>query len=317
MRRRSAPLPLTLLGLGVFLLVLAPMLVWYVEPHGKRNPLDVNLTSVFTGSGKYFDQEKLRTRETEGLSITRRVLGNVAAGERSGRAVYDVSQAVDNPATRKFHDPRRSFQWDLERWVTDRKTNLPVQCCGLRPADTSGEAYLKWPFDVRERTYIWWDSTLGKTVPVRYTGRQKIKGYEGMRFTATVAPTRMGTRQVPAVLVDKKRTGQVQAEEWYANSGLEFVVDRVTGRILYAATGLKVTLRAPGGKADKVTLLQSDRLAFDDATQREAVRLAKADNRKVRLVGTTAPLVAVIAGGVLTLAGAVLLVRWVRQPREM
>ena len=32
MRRSTSPLSLTLLGLGVFLLVLAPMLAWYVEP---------------------------------------------------------------------------------------------------------------------------------------------------------------------------------------------------------------------------------------------------------------------------------------------
>ena len=323
MRRRSSPLlplSLSLLGVGVFLLVLAPMLTWYVEPRAKRTPVDVDVTSIFTGTGAYFDQEALKTRKGKQLTVNRHVLGNVAASEKSGRAVWDVSQTIDNPETLKLNDPRRAFQWKVERWVTDRETNLPVQCCRLRPADTSGEAYLKFPFDVEQRTYRWWDSSLGKTVPVRYTGRETVKGREGLRFTATVAPVRMGSRQVPGRLVDRPRSSQVFAEEWYSNSGLDLVVDQRTGRILYAATGPKVTLRAPGGKADKVTLLQSDKLAFDDATQREAAELADEDNKKLELVGTKAPFGALLAGGLLTLTGAGLLlrgVRNVRQPREM
>ncbi|GAB2774119.1 PorA family protein [Streptomyces daliensis] len=315
MRRSASPLSLVLLGLGVFLLVLAPMLAWYVEPRAKRTPTDINMTSVFTGKGKYFDQEDLKTKDDQKLTVTRRVLGDVAASEKSGRAVWDVSQTIDNPTTRKLDDPRQAFQWTTERWVTDRETNLPVRCCKLKPANTSGEAYLKWPFDVEQRTYNWWDSNLGATVPLRYAGREKVEGYEGLRFKGTVEPSRAGTRQVPGMLVDRPESGQVQAEEWYANSGLEFVVDERTGRILDAATGPKVTLRAPGGEKDEVTLLQSDALEFDKATRREAVELAKADNDKLELVGATAPLGATVLGVLLAAAGTVLLVRGVREER--
>lgn len=309
MRRTVSPLALVLLGLGVFLLVLAPMLAWYVEPRAKRTPTDVNVTSIFKGTGKYFDQQELKTKSDQRLTVTRRVLGNVAASEKTGRAVWDVSQTIDNPKTRKLDDPRKSFQWTTERWVTDRETNLPVKCCKAKPKDFSGEAYLKWPFDVEKRDYTWWDSTLGGTVPLAYKGETKVRGHKGLRFSGTVDPARAGTRQVPGLLVDRPKSGQVNAEEWYSNSGLDFVVDERTGRILYAATGPKLVLRAPGGKTDKVTLLESDKLAFTVKTQQDAVDFAKDDNDQLTLVGGTAPIGSVSGGAVCAIAGAVLVVR--------
>ncbi|MET7637973.1 DUF3068 domain-containing protein [Streptomyces sp. NPDC005438] len=304
---------LVLIGLGVFLLVLSPLLAYYVKPQAKRTPIDVNITTVFTGKGSYFDQGSLSSKKGQDLKIVRRVLGNVAASEKSGNAVWDVSTTIDNPDTVKLKDPRKSFQWQTERWVTDRATNKAVHCCGEQPKRFEGEAYLKFPFDVEKRTYTWWDSTLGATVPLRYDGKQKVLGHEGLRFTGTVKPTQAGTRQVPGRLVGAK-SGQVNAEQWYSNSGIELIVDQRTGRILRATIEPRMSLRAPGGDEDKVTLLQSDGMRFTEKTQRQAVDLAKADNRKLVLVGSTAPITGGITGALLALVGAVLLVRGRRTP---
>ena len=49
----------------------------------------------------------------------------------------------------------------------------------------------------------------------------------------------------------------MHAEEWYANHGIELVVDQRTGRIIYAQAGSAArTLRAPGGEQDAVVLLR-------------------------------------------------------------
>ncbi len=309
MRRSASPLSLVLLGLGVFLLVLAPMLAWYVEPRAKRTPIDIDSTTVLTGTGSYFDQEDLETKHGRRLTVTRRVLGDVAASAKHDVAVWDVSQTIDTPQTLKQDDPRQSFQWTTERWVTDRRTNRPVHCCGESPQPYAGEAYLKFPFDVEERGYTWWDGTLGGTVPLRYAGREEVHGYQGLHFTGSVAPTRVGTRQVPGLLVDQPDRGQVQAEQWYANDDIDIVVDQRTGRILRVGIAPKVTLRAPGGDQDKVTLLQSDLLEFTEATQREQVELAAMDSRKLQVVGETAPIGAAAAGALLAVPGTVLTVR--------
>ncbi|MCF6524765.1 DUF3068 domain-containing protein [Streptomyces sp. JJ36] len=315
MRRSASPLSLVLLGLGVFLLVLAPLLAWYVEPRAKRTPIDVESTTVLTGTGSYFDQQALKTRKGEKLTVTRRVLGNVAESDKHDVAVWDVSQTIDTPTTLKRDDPRKSFQWTTERWVTDPRTNRPVHCCEESPAPFAGEAYLKFPFDVEERGYTWWDSTLGDTVPLRHTGRERVKGHEGLRFSGSVDPVRVGHRQVPGLLVDEPERGQVQAEEWYANEDIDLVVDQRTGRLLRVSIAPRVTLRAPGGEKDAVTLLRSDKLEFTDATQREQVRLAARDGRKLQLVGETAPLAGAAAGVPLALSGAVLAARG-RRPRR-
>ncbi|QDQ11370.1 DUF3068 domain-containing protein [Streptomyces spectabilis] len=307
-RRTASPLSLVLLGLGVFLLVLAPMLAWYVEPRAKRTPIDVDQITVFEGKGSYFDTEKIKTVEDQNLTITRQVRGDVADSEKSGRAIWDVVTSVDPDKSLPAADPHDALQWTQERWVTDRRTNKPVHCCGEKPY-FEGEAYLKFPFDVQKRDYLWWDSTLGDTVPLTFRGEKKIQGYEGYRFTGTVAATKTGTRQVPGRLVGLPERGQVMAEEWYANHGIELVADKRTGRIIYAAIGPRKTLRAPGGKKDRTVLLDSERIAFTEKTQRAQVKLADDDSSRLKLVGETLPLLCVVLGGALTLLGGALVIR--------
>ncbi|MFE0189563.1 DUF3068 domain-containing protein [Streptomyces sp. NPDC058989] len=310
--RTASPLSLAVLGLGVFLLVLAPLLAWYVEPRAKVTPIDIDATTVFTGTGSYFDTAALRTRNQQKITITRHVLGDVAASERSGRAVWDVSTTVDTPRTLPLKDPRKAFQWTTERWVTDRHSNAPVHCCAEAPTRFDGDAYLKFPFDVQKKSYRWWDNTLGAAVPLRYAGTRHVQGHEGYRFTGTVPPTRTGSRQVPGRLVGRGGQGQIQAEEWYANSGIELVVEQRTGRIMHAAISPLKTLRAPGSRRDAVTLLRGRQLQFTPATQRAQVRLAKADSDRLALVGRTLPVGAAVAGGVLAVAGA----GWVARGRR-
>lgn len=314
MRRTASPLSLALLGTGVFLLVLAPLLAWYVEPRAKRTPVDVDVTTVFTGTGSYFDTSEIRTVGNKKLTITRQVRGDVADSEKSGRAVWDVSTSVDTDSTLPAADTHDSLQWTLERWVTDRRTNEPVHCCDEKPA-FDGEAYLKFPFDVQKRSYRWWDSTLGSTVHLRFAGTRKIQGYEGYRFTGAVEPTRTGTRLVPGRLVGLPKRSQVPAEEWYANHGIELVVDRRTGRIVNAAIGPRKTLRAPGGKRDRVVLLDSRRLEFTAPTQRAQVALASSDSDRLKLVGKTLPMGGGGAGALLATAGAIFVARG-RNPRR-
>ncbi|MGX1502140.1 UNVERIFIED_CONTAM: hypothetical protein RKD43_000765 [Streptomyces graminofaciens] len=308
MRRTASPISLLLFGAGVFLLVLAPLLAWYVAPQAKRTPVDVDTTTVFTGTGSYFDTSKVRTVHGQRITVTRQVRGDVADSEKSGNAVWDVSTSVDSDATLPAADTRDSLQWTLERWVTDRATNEPVHCCDESPV-FDGEAYLKFPFDVEKRSYRWWDGTLGGVIRLRYSGTAKIRGYEGLRFTGSVPPTRTGVRQVPGRLVGRDKAPQVLAEEWYSNSAVELVVDRRTGRIVHAAIGPRKTLRAPGSDKDAVVLLESERLAFTAETQRQQVELASRDSGKLAVLGSTAPVGAAALGGLLAVIGAALVAR--------
>lgn len=308
MRRTASPTSLVLLGLGTFLLVLAPLLVWYVQPRAAVNPIDVDTTAVYTGRGAVFDLEQVRTVPDQKITVTQRVRGNVEESERSGHAVWDVTTSVDTDATLPAADPHDALDFTPHRWVLDRRTTEPVHCCEETPR-IEGEAYLKFPFDVQKRSYQWWDNTLGDTVVLRYRGTEEVRGHTGYRFTGSVPPTRTGTRLVPGALVGLRDRPQVLAEEWYANHGVELIVDQRTGRVLYARTGPRQTLRAPGGDEDAAVLLDAEKIAFTDETQREAVRQAERDSDLLRLVGETVPIGAAGAGSALAAVGGVLVAR--------
>ncbi|MFD4626384.1 DUF3068 domain-containing protein [Streptomyces sp. NPDC058475] len=308
MRRTASPASLILLGLGTFLLVLAPMLVWYVEPRAAVNPIDIDTTAVYTGTGSVFDVDKVATVPGQRITVTQKVRGDVADSERSGKAVWDVTTTVDTDKSLPAADPHDALEFTPGRWVTDRRTNAPAHCCQEKPY-FQGEAYLKFPFDVQKRSYRWWDNSLGATVTLHYKGTKKIQGYEGYRFTGTVPPTRTGSRLVPGAIVGQPQRSQVLAEEWYANHLIELVVDQRTGRVVYAQVGPRKTLRAPGGKKDAAVLLDSQKLAFTAATQKDQVDQAKTESGQLRMVGQTLPIGAGVLGFVLAVAGVVLVVR--------
>ncbi|MET7735906.1 DUF3068 domain-containing protein [Streptomyces sp. NPDC005402] len=316
MRRTASPISLILLGLGTFLLVLAPLLAWYVAPRAAVNPIDIDQTAVYRGTGSVFDTEELETVPGQRITVTQRVRADVEDSERSGRAaVWDVTTTVDTDKSLPASDPHDALEFVPHRWVMDRKTTKPVHCCGEKPY-IEGEAYLKFPFDVQRRSYQWWDNSLGSTVTLRYQGTKKVQGYTGYRFTGTVAPAKVGTRLVPGTIVDEPGRPQVLAEEWYSNHGIELVVDQRTGRVVYAQVGPKRTLRAPGAKKDAVVLLDSRKIAFTTATQKDAVRLAERDSGQLRAVGETLPIGAAVAGFVLAAVGGVLVVRGRRRPES-
>ncbi|MEU9663746.1 DUF3068 domain-containing protein [Streptomyces chartreusis] len=309
MRRTATSLPFALLGLGVFVLVFSQMLAAYVEPRVSRTPVGIDSVSVLSGAGSFFDASRLSTMHGQRLTVTRHIVGDVAASERSGYAVWDVSTQIDSPSTLRLRDPRRSLQWSTKRWVTDRRTNRPVHCCGEQPSFT-GDAYLKFPFDVQKRTHVWWDDFLGGVVSLKYAGTASVLGHEGYRFTATMAPQRTNvSRQVPGALVGRPHQSQVTAEQWYANAGIELIVEQRTGRIMNARMAPRITLRAPGAKKDSITLLASDRLEFTAETRRTQVSQTSFDSRRLKILGETAPGFGNVAGLVLIAAGFATLVR--------
>ncbi|WP_079102287.1 DUF3068 domain-containing protein [Streptomyces sp. TP-A0356] len=313
MRRRVPPFSLVPLGLGTFLLVLAPLLAWYVTPRAAVNPIDIDTTAVYTGTGSVFATDKVQTVSGQRITVTQRVRGDVTDSERSGNAVWDVTTTVDTDKSLPAADPHDALEFVPGRWVTNRTTNKPVHCCHEKPY-FEGDAYLKFPFDVGRHAYQWWDNSLGSTVTLHYGGTRGIQGYTGYRFTGTVAPARVGTRLVPGALVGRPGSSQVLAEEWYANHGIELVVDQRTGRVIYAQVGPRRTLRAPGAKKDAVVLLDSRKIAFTTATQKDQVRQARQESGRLRLVGGTLPIGAAVTGFILAAAGTVLLVRGRPEP---
>ncbi len=304
--RRLSRTGLVLTAVAAFLLVLAPLLHWYALPNLRKTPIDTNTTTVFTGSGTVFDTKAVAVSPVQDLTLTRRVVGNVAQSSPT-RAVMDISTQIDTAATLELRDPRKSVQWTVERWVTDRRTNLPLHSHGETPV-FSGEAYLKFPFGLVKRPYVYWDSTLGGTVTLDFQGTATVGGRTGYRYGAVLGATKVGTQQVPGKLLGLADRSQVVADRYYANGGFSVVVDPVTGTVLDARTQPLVSLRTSADGPDLLVLLRAD-LTMTAESRDGQVRTAQVAARKLELVGTTAPVAAGAAGLVCLLAAGVLLRR--------
>lgn len=293
-------------GVGVLCLVLAPLTRWYVLPRVEVTPLDENVTDTSAGMGTYFDANTLRFVGPVTLTVTRHLEGDVAAGQASGDAVWDVSTQVDTPESLPLHDPRLALSWTLERWVFDRHTNEPVHCCGETPRFTAN-AYLKFPFDVAKGTYQYWSPQARRSFPIHYTGTQTLSGHQLYRFDGTLPATRIGVMQVPGSLIgEPNATGLVTVDEYYRDDGTQLLVDPLSGIPVGGDQHPRITLRLPGTTQDRATVFTA---AFASTSGSEQSLLSKIDSsdRQLKLVEYQIPIGALVLGGIGVVAGLLLI----------
>jgi hypothetical protein len=282
--RRLAPF--VLLGTGAFLLTSAPLLKVYAVPRLEVAPLDVNATSVATGVGRHIDEKTGTLSAPTTITATTRIIGDVAAGRAHGVAVWDISNRVDTPDTLKQKDPRKAFDWSVERWAFDRHTGRAVHCCGEKPR-FEGEAYLKFPFHLEQRSYDVWDSTAKRAVEAKYVGTERMGGHSLYRYTAVVAAQKVGTRDLG---------GGTVLDQYYANAEESWLVDPRTGIVVTGSSHPHVTLRQPGKSKDVATLLDAELSLTADSVASDLAQLDDS-TRRLALVRTYLPLAGLLGGG--------------------
>ena len=315
--RRLPARPVTgfiVLGVGLLCLALVPLLRWYVLPRVEVLPLDENTTAVSTGEGTYFDANSLKIAGPVLLTVTTHVVGDVAAGQASGYAVWNISTTVDTPDTIRKQDPRQSIDWVLERWVGDRSTDRPVNCCGAS-AHFAGDAYIKFPFNVGKQTYTYWNPKAGHAFPVHYTGTVNVAGLSLYRYQGTVPPTKISSTQVPGTLVGLSDPAMTNVDIYYQDKGSEIDVDPASGIPVVTVQHAVTTFRLPGSSTDRLTLLAA---TFRTAKTSEdsLVSLVRDTDAKLNLVQSTLPTVLLISGSVLVVLGALLVAVAVRRSRR-
>jgi hypothetical protein len=311
------------LGVGVFCLALAPLIRYYVLPRVELMPLDQVTTSVSAGQGSYFDPGILKLKGPVPITVTTHVVGDVAAGEATGYAVWNISTRIDTPETESYQDPRAAYSWSLQHVISQRHTGVLVNCCGANPAvgiDVNHLpfpfVYLQFPYGVAKTTYDYWNPGLGNVFPIHFTGTTTVQGHELYRFTGTVPPTKIGAQSVPGFLIGlPNRSGMLQADVTYRDDGVEILVDPATGAPVRTSDHTVTTLRLPGSTEDRLTLLAAN-FSTEPASEQAVLTTAVNGGRELRLIGDTVPIGALCVGGVLVLAGAGLLVRSARRARS-
>jgi Porin PorA len=241
------------------------------------------------------------------LTAARHTLGDSGAGERAGKAVWNISTRLDTATTLKNPDARQALDLSVHRWVFDRHTNEATTGHG---GDTGlgANAYLKYPFDAGKRSYRLWDSTAGRTFTTHYTGTHRLFGHTLNEYTmSTDGWVRIGTRTVPGSVVGQPRKKLVDAEEWYRNPEQVNWVDSRTGTPVGGHSHQTVALRAPGSSKNHVIL--DVELRSTPASMKKLVDFASAKAAGLDLLSGPVPYGLTVLGAVGAVAGVALLRR--------
>ena len=288
-------LGITLLGLGVFLLVMGGLLRFYVYPSLAKAPLDQDSQTVSVApDATYLDIGALELVEGETLTATRRVQGDVAAGNDE-RAVWDVFVRVENEA-------KDLVTATTDRVAFDRRTSEAINCCGVSlngaPARHSGIEY-KFPFEAEKKTYQYFDTTLGKASDMVYKASETIEGVSVYRYEQVIEPTKIAELDVPGSLIGSEETS-VPVDRYYSNVRRVWV-EPTTGVIVKGQEEQLSTLRDDTGE-DVLTVTDAV-LTFDDDTVAEQADTAKENKRTLDILRTLGPLVCGLLGLILVAVG--------------
>ena len=305
--RRTAGYLLT--GLGMFLLVLAPLARWYVYPRVAVAPLGctdtnaicqdrVNLSPSSGTASTLFDPATLQSRTNVALVGQERVRADVDASSGPDyRTVYDESQTVsDSDGT--------LINATTMRIPFNGQTSQMLSCCGANAdgapiTDFSGVNPLKFGFGTEKRTYQYFDKTLNKATPAEFTDVETLDGVEVYKFVEVISPTQIGTLEVPGNLVGSS-DASVQAPEFYANTRTVWV-EPTTGVIVKGTEQQKQTLRGADG-TDKLSLIEAT-IGFTDENVRLSAKAAADGKSQLDLVRTVIPLAGLVGGLVLLALG--------------
>src|SRR5829696_161873 len=277
MRRWLGPI---LVGIGVFLLVTAGMLRFYVADRLVVTPIDQYAQTTAVGPGRWLDGatgEEL----TGDLTAIRTVRGDVPASSEDV-AVWDVSVVLQTGTG-------TMVRTTLDRVTIDRRTGEAVNCCGEsadgEPTRHTGISY-KFPFGTEKRDYTWWEPNSRQAYPARYVAEEKVQDLTTYKFI----------QEVPGQ--ELLRSG---ATVWFQTTRTVWVEPR-SGVIVKGSEQASSSLNNQSGP----TIVQFD-VTFNEETQQSQADLAQDAITSIRWVTLWIPLLGLILGLILLIAGVVLL----------
>jgi Porin PorA len=303
MRRFLGPV---LLGVGVFLVVLAGLLKFFVADRVIVTPIDQYAQTTAPGPGRYLDPATLQERSAD-LVAVRTVRADVAASDKN-TGVWDVSVVLST-------GDGTFVRATVDRVAMDRRTAEAVNCCGEAvdslPVRHAGVSY-KFPFGTEKKDYTLWDPNARISAPAKYVSEETVQGLTTYKFIQQIPPREIQTQEVPGSLVGESAPS-VQAPVFYTTIRTVWVEPK-TGVIVKGSEQATTTLRNTAGQ-DKALVLQYD-LTFDDATQRSQAQLARDNISKIDLITIWLPLIGLLVGLVLIVAGVILMLAADRAERS-
>lgn len=214
-------LGLILLGLGIFLMVMGPMMRFYMYPRvGVAPKAQDTITSLVGRDATIFDIGTLKEIQTD-LTTKVRTLGDVEAAEKYGKGVVVW---VSSSSTKSSDGVVRSR--DVERVAFDARTGEAVNCCGEFVSETEGEQTpirhrglnTKFPFNTQKQTYRFWDGSMAKALPIKFVKTGTVHGVKVYEFHQSIPKSKVGEMELPASLLGEPGTENLTGERMYSNN---------------------------------------------------------------------------------------------------
>lgn len=282
-----------LVFLGAFLLATAALALFYAPDKVKRTPLDIDSVTRLTGEAKLFDGSALVSTPVKATSTTHAdselSTDDVVLFQNSSCLIKDPDGTA--PDCVSADDPEnRLVSAGTDDFATDRRTALAVSDFENLPPEAEPKEGLinKFPFDVEDETYPFWDGLLGEPVDAVFQGAEEIDGLPVKKFLVSVVD---GDIEITAGVPGKYSTEKTM---W---------VDTATGSII-DQTENQTRVQATDGQP----ILELD-FRFTDETVAANVEAAKENASRLSLLTSTVPLIAGILGLIALAAGLVMVAR--------
>ena len=320
-------LSFALLGLGVFAVAAGLFLRLYAYPALAKVPHNPDTTAVAQGSGitalVYVSHDggagEPEIRHNLDLTSVTYVSGDMQAPEV--KANGNVTSWIEATEVKDDKD-KLTLSGSMREVCMDRFTGEAVAPCtnqylettrGQKVPGATGQPQFpglnfKFPFETEKKTYPWYDSTLGKTVDAKFQGEDEIQGVPVYRFGQTVPATSISTQAVPGSLIGKT-DATVQAGLYYQVERTLWI-EPATGALVNLKQSMKQELRAPGDSTG--TAVFDGTLQLNQKTVDANVKTVQDNKSKLWLL-TGLPVILWIVGGVLTVAGVVLVAALARR----
>jgi hypothetical protein len=314
---------LALIGLGAFLLALAPLVRFYVAHQVIAAPLDIyEKTTLRADNATYLDTTKFKIIKGATITATNTTRGDVHAGDNKV-AVWDSFTSVEDVAA------NAKIETQVQRAVFDRRT---AELRNGRGSQVNSDSNVRqtgvglfWPVDVKQKTYPFFDITTKRAWPMTYAGEDRTQGIRTYRFVQAIPPTVTDTIKpgVPASLFalppaqlsklpgyDKKNNAVAVNRVYQATTTVW--VDPRTGAPVNQEQQVKTTLRTSDG-IDRLVVGDLD-LKMTPESQKHLVDRSDSDAKYVVLFRTWLPYGGAAVGLVLLLLGLGLMISGRRRP---
>ncbi|REE98516.1 DUF3068 domain-containing protein [Thermomonospora umbrina] len=304
-------LGLVLVGVGAFLLALAPLVRFYVTGQVVKAPLNFyQTTELEAQNAEYFDLATRAVRKGITLAAVNTVRGDTRANlGDDGIAVWD--------SITEIYDKERKKQVDFQthRIAFDRRTSELVNCCGTHVGgDTkirfSGYGLLFPLANVQRQDYPMFDVSTRRTLPMRYQGEEDVHGLSAYKFVQRIPilkTDKIDLKPTGAMLgIPNAKNRQFKVDRYFAATNTVWVDPR-TGIPVKHEQSIQSSVQTEDGRGRMI--VAQARLVTVDRDQRRNIDTADGYALRMSLVKTIIPAVALLGGLALLGAGALIVRR--------